>query len=207
MEMKPNLKNARHLIAREIVLIEDAVHTLEVITQVYLRPSQGDLVGFALHAANKSVSKLIAIRYLLFTETPFANEQATALTDSFGEVEEFEEGVTTYQDFLGADVVTEAGKLCGRIEEVYFEEESMQTIYKVKRPGLKGVFGRKFYLVGKDCAFYSHRYRRLIPSAEAVQYNSLLIAAKQLGLLKSPLALEAESFRPELHVAQKSRVI
>ena len=170
---------------REIVLIKDAIHTIGVITQVYLRPSQGALSGFALQVKNTSDAKLIAIHYLLFTETPFEDEPGAALTDSFLEIEGFDEGVTTYQDFLGADIVTQAGKFCGQIQEVYFEEESLQTVYQVKRPGLWGHLGRRFFILGSEGDFYSHRYRRLIFSAEAPHYASLQLAAEQLAPSKS----------------------
>lgn len=180
METPSALSCVRNLLRKRMILINEQTHSLGVLSQVFLDPANGVLLGFAIRLEGKSKPLLVAINYLLFTENASMHNQIAALTDAFSVVEEFEEGATTYQDFLGADIVTEGGKLCGQIKEVFFDEECLRTVYQVKASGWRGLFGKPFFIRGGDGDFYSYRRRRLILSFAATRFKSLAAAGEGL---------------------------
>ena len=204
MNIKLNLKPASRLMQSEIVLIDNDRHEAGVITQVFLHPFNGGLLGFALQLENHSSPLLITVRYFLFTDPPFENEQAAVLTDSFTGVEEFGDGATTYQDILGAEIITDGGQFCGQVEEVYFDEERLQTVYQVKKSGLRGWFSRTFFVVGSDCNFYSHRHRRLRLSPDAQRFKSLAAAAECLSFTNTASFFDTP-YPPPFPSAKQSR--
>ncbi len=202
MEMKPILKNVRQLLQRKIILVDAIPRTLGVISQVFLHPPKGKLLGTAIRMKNETTPLLVALNYLLFPDLQTENEQVTVFSDSFSVVEEFETGVTTYQDFLGAEIVTDKGKLCGRIKEVYFREDNLQTVYEVKRPGLQGFIHLSYFIVGGTSDYYSHRHRRLILPVGTPRFKSLGAAIEGLQaeyLLAMRLAQEPFPDRAKEH--------
>jgi sporulation protein YlmC with PRC-barrel domain len=180
MSQKANLKNARHLLQQEIVLIEDEAHTIGTVTDIFLHPARGTLGGVTLRLADSTTPVQVAVQYLLFMEMPFANERAAALTNAFTRVADFGAEAIPMQDFLGAEIVTDEGQFGGQVQEVYFDEESLQTIYHIKRPGWRGFLGGKYFIAGSDGDFYSKRYQRLILPSATPHFKSLSAAADRL---------------------------
>lgn len=180
MSQQANLKNARHLLQREITLIEDAAHTIGTVINVFLHPACGTLGGVTLRLPDSITPVQIAFQYLLFMETPFAKERAAALTNAFTRVADFGVDAISIHDFLGAEIVTDEGQFGGQVHEVYFDEESLQTIYQIKRPGWRGFLGGKYFIAGSDGDFYSKRYQRLILPSAIPHFESLSAAADRL---------------------------
>lgn len=186
--MKPNpmLKNMRHLLQQKIILMDETTRQVGEVSQFYLHPTKGILLGVAIRLETDPTPLLVALRYLLCSDLQPETEQVAVLTDSFSMVEEFEAGVTTYQDFLGAEIVTDEGRLCGRIKEVYFREDNLQTIYQVKRPGLFGFLRPSYFVLGSEGDYYSHRRRRLILPHGMPQFDSLAGMAEYLPPAPAP---------------------
>ncbi|MFN7931571.1 MAG: hypothetical protein U0Y68_27300 [Blastocatellia bacterium] len=194
MKTKLVLPCIRHFMRKRVVLLDDEVHLTGKISQVFLHPTKGRVLGFAVHVAGQPIPMLIAFKYLLCTQAAPVADQVAALTDAFSIVEEFGIGATTYQDLLGARVLTEDGRHCGQIEEIYFGEEGLQTIYQVRKTGWRGLF-RKFYFIhGNDGHFYSYCHRRLIFACGATRFKSLAAAVE--GWLSAPLISDGAETLP-----------
>lgn len=171
MKHNPTLKNMRHLLQRKIILINEMTAQSGVVSQVYLHPTKGTLLGLAVCLETARTPLFVVVRYLLCSELQPETTQSAVLTDSYSVVEEFDEGVTTYQDFLGAEVVTEEGMLCGQVKEVYFREDNLQTVYQVKRPGLQGIVRPSSFVQGREGKYYSYRQRRLVVSPDLPHFK------------------------------------
>jgi hypothetical protein len=191
MIANPTLKSVRQLLLRKVVLTQAATPRPGLISQVFLHPSEGTLLGLEIQIENEAVPLLIALKYLLFINSPSGKEPLAALADSFVFVDEFQDGATTYQDFLNADIVTGEGKLCGQVQDVYFDEESLRTVYEVRMPGLRGLFRKEYFIVGSNSDFYSHKHRRLILPSATPRFDSLTAVAARLQLAAPVTSLAA----------------
>lgn len=178
MTTKPTFINARHLLRKKVILINDIKRQIGVISQIYLNPSKGKLLGFELRLEGKSIPLLVAINYFLFNATQSGDDKFAGLTDSFTLVEGFEDGATTCQAFLETEVVSENGDFCGRIKDVYFGEECLQTVYQVGASGWRGLFRQSYFINGSKSHFYSAKHRRLVLLVTPPRFSSLTAVQK-----------------------------
>lgn len=105
MNTTPTLLNVRHLLRKKIILIGGVIRQPGEITQIFLHPAKGKLLGFELRIEDQATPLLVAIDYLLLSPIPSGPEQVAGLSDSFSLVDEFENGATTYQEFLETEVL------------------------------------------------------------------------------------------------------
>lgn len=182
MTATPTLINVRHLLRKKIILADRGMRQSGFISQIFLHPSKGKLLGFELRLEGKAMPLLVAINYLLFNATPSGNDQIAGLTDSFTLVEAFEDCATTYQAFLETEVVADNGAFCGRIKNVYFGEEGLQTVYEVKASGWRGLFRQSYFINGSKNHYYSYKYRRLVLLVETPRFSSLTAVQEYLQL-------------------------
>lgn len=182
MTATPTILNVRHLLRKKIILTDGVMQQSGFISQIFLHPSKGKLLGFELRLEGKAIPMLIAINYLLFNATPSGHDQVAGLTDSFTLVEAFEDGATTYQEFLDTEVITDDGNRCGRIKEVYFGQEGLQTVYQVRASGWRGLFRQSYFINGSKSHYYSYKHRRLVLLVETPRFSSLTAVQKYLQL-------------------------
>lgn len=156
-------------------------------------------MGFELRTETCAAPLRVAIDYLLLNPASSGEEQIVGLSDSFSFVEAFVSGATSYQEFGDTEVVTEAGDFCGRIKEVYFEEEGLQTIYQIKVTGWRGIFRKSYFIKGNRSNYYSPQYHRLVLPVETPHFSSLTAVAEYLQL-SPPLALSGERPRTLLRL-------
>lgn len=182
MTTTPTLINVRHLLRKKVILADGVMRQSGFISQIFLHPSKGKLRGFELRLEGKAVPLLVAINYLLFNATPAGNEQIAGLTDSFTLVEAFEDGATTYQEFLDTEIITDDGNRCGRVKEVYFGREGLQTVYQIMAAGWRGLFRKSYFIKGSKNNYYSYRHRRLVLPVETPRFSSLTAVQEYLQL-------------------------
>jgi hypothetical protein len=77
-------------------------------------------------------------------------------------------GAWACKELIGSDVVTENGKLLGRIVDVYLPLDTQNAVYEVAGTGLRGILGRTYFIPGDVPSFYSrHGLRMIVPADTA----------------------------------------
>ncbi len=81
-------------------------------------------------------------------------------------------GAKACGELIGISVVTEEGKLLGRISEVHLAPESMQVVYRVSSSRLQQFFDHGFFIAGDIVHAYSRTGARLIVPARTKELHA-----------------------------------
>lgn len=93
-----------------------------------------------------------------------ADNQVLAKETALSEVREILSALTCKQ-LIGSAVVSDNGKLLGRILEVYLTLHTHKAIYQIAGTGLRGILTRTGFIPGDVPSFYSCRGLRMIVPA------------------------------------------
>jgi sporulation protein YlmC with PRC-barrel domain len=152
------------------------------VTDAIIHPTGGRLLGIALKTADGE-------RRVLATQEIRIGEDAVmtapgAHARPADDVDAVREGVSASEGIIGANVVTDAGKLIGRISEVHISMDHPRTVYRVTESTLQKWFGGGFYIAGNVPRGYAGDKPRLIVPAdveERLAANSVIEALDSKG--------------------------
>ncbi len=122
-------------------------------------PTQGQMIGIALRTPEGEMRALATRDFFIGVDAVMAAKEARF--ETLGQSEALTGGVPAHE-LVGANIVTEDGKLLGRISEVYISTEQSQAVYHVAESTLQRFFGGGFYIAGNVPRAYSPDGVRMI---------------------------------------------
>ena len=148
------------------------------VTDALIHATQGRMIGIALRTPEGEMRALATRDFFIGVDAVMAAIEARF--ETLGQSEALTGGVPAHE-LVGANIVTEDGKLLGRVSEVYISTEQHQAVYHVAESTLQRFFGGGFYIAGNVPRAYSPDGVRMIvpdgtensravePLAEAIQ--------------------------------------
>ena len=133
-------------------------------TDALIHPTEGRFIGIVLRTPGGETMTLAA------TDSEIRGGLIRAGKDALlqsGEGGRMTEGAYRSRDVIGAFVITDKGKLLGRVSEVHVSTETQRTYYRVARSDLQRMMGGGFFMPGDVPHSYFHRNCRLIVPADA----------------------------------------
>ncbi|MEP7340123.1 MAG: PRC-barrel domain-containing protein [Acidobacteriota bacterium] len=169
------------------VLKSDTGEKLGQVEDVIINPTNGWVVGIALRSVEGATISLSAQDYVIGRDAVMVRPGTLKPTTLAGDT--LAGGVNS-SAIVGANVVTEDGKLLGRVSEVHVSEDRSVAIYHVVESTLQRFFGGGFFLAGDVPQAYSQEGRRLIVPAntEDMHARSSLAEASELPAGRMPSA-------------------
>jgi len=122
-------------------------------------PTQGQMIGIALRTPEGEMRALATRDFFIGVDAVMAAKEARF--ETLGQSEALTGGVPAHE-LVGANIVTEDGKLLGRVSEVYISTEQPQAVYHVAESTLQRFFGGGFYIAGNVPRAYSPDGVRMI---------------------------------------------
>lgn len=178
-----NTLNVANQLRGMLVLVPDTGEKLGEISDAIVHPTRGEMLGIALHTSSGEGRLLATDDFFIVSNkgVVIAAEDARSDLESLSRV--LTGGVNACGQILGINVVTEKGKLLGRICEVYISVESAQVFYRVAASTWQRLFGGGFFMAGDVPHAYSLDGLRLIVPADTEDHyvaTSLIEAITQL---------------------------
>lgn len=134
------------------------------------------MTGLLMATLSGDEQFLVAKDFHLFGQIGIVIVAEDALLDVFRIHAALRGGIRVRRDLIGAQVITQSGKLLGRIADVYVMEEQLRIIYRVTSSRFQEVFGLGQYMLGDLSHRWSECGKRLIVAphtAERDVFSSL----------------------------------
>lgn len=144
------------------VVKSDTGEKLGQVEDVIINPAEGRVLGIALRSAEGPAVSLAAQDYIIGADAVMVRQGTLKPAAQAGDVHSV--GVNS-NNIVGATVVTEDGKLLGRVSEVHISADHPIVIYRVVESTLQRFFGGGFFLMGDVPRAYSQEGARLIVPA------------------------------------------
>jgi sporulation protein YlmC with PRC-barrel domain len=159
------------------VLRSDTGERLGEVSDVIILPTEGRVAGIAIGSpdgwqrAMGSTDFIIGADAIMAVEGAQFDEQMLDGT--------LAEGLHPASDIIGSNVVTEDGKLLGRVSEIHVSKESPIVFYRIAESKLQRFLGGGFFIAGNLPRAYSPDGARLIVPQDTEEHY----AASSLGEL------------------------
>lgn len=131
------------------------------VTDALVHPTEGRLLGFSFRTALGDEQFLSADD----CELKDSLLLAPAVRDSPRTRKQLAGGIGAARSLKGVSVVTDAGDLVGRVEEIRINRDCRKVEFEIARDGWRGLFGDALILAGDTPHAYSPEGRRLIVPA------------------------------------------
>jgi sporulation protein YlmC with PRC-barrel domain len=144
------------------VLAADSGERLGEVTDAIIHPTKGRILGVALKTTDGE-RRVLDVQEIRIGEDAVMAAPGTR-PHAADDVEDLREGVSARDGIIGANVVTAAGKLIGRISGVYVSIDRPRTAYRVTESTLQRWFGGGFFIAGDVPSGYAaDRPRFIVP--------------------------------------------
>jgi uncharacterized protein YrrD len=151
-------------------LASDTGEKLGEVTDAIIDPMGGRVLGIALRTSDGERRVISARDFSIGADAVMAPKGSVAHTaDMPGDLTG---GVEAVGKLVGTNVVTEDGKLLGRVREVHILADRPQAVYRVAESTLQRFFGGGFYLSGDVPRSYSPDGVRMIVPADTEQRHA-----------------------------------
>lgn len=163
------------------VLILDLGLMLGQVEDAIVDPVEGMVLGLVLLTPGGQERWLAADDVLVFGTLGVVLMTEDAWLDTCRIQASLQGGIRVCGNLLGVEVVTNQGKLLGRVLEVYATEDELRTVYRVAPSRLQLLFGGGFFMAGNLPCSWLEKGRRLIVTAETIErqtFSSLEEAAQ-----------------------------
>lgn len=152
------------------VLASDSGEKLGNATDVIIHPVEGKVLGIALRTLEGERRVISTQDFSIGVDAIMAAKGSVAhTTDTTGDLAG---GVEAVGEIVGTNVVTEDGKLLGRVREVHILADRPRAVYRVAETTLQRFFGGGFYLAGDVPRSYSPDGARMIVPADVEQRHA-----------------------------------
>jgi sporulation protein YlmC with PRC-barrel domain len=144
------------------ILAADSGERLGEVTDAIIHPTKGRLLGIALKTT-AGERRVLGVQEIRIGEDAIMAAPGTR-PHAVDDVEELRDGISTVDNIIGANVVTAAGKLIGRISNVYVSIDRPRTAYRIAESTLQRWFGGGFFIAGDVPSGYAtDRPRFIVP--------------------------------------------
>jgi sporulation protein YlmC with PRC-barrel domain len=170
------------------VIVSSLARKLGQVADAVVHPTEGRMLGLVLRSPEGEERLLWADDFFIFGALGAVLVEDDMLTGSESFEDSLTGGVRVRRDLIGASIVTDAGRLLGRVGDVYILEEQLLTIYRVARSLLQDIFGGGFFLAGNAPHAWSRSGSRLIVPADARQHHAASSLAEAIKAIELELA-------------------
>lgn len=142
---------------------------LGVATDVIIQPVEGSVLGIIIRTAEGNWRYLATSDFMIGKDAIMAGAHAHLQDQWTG-------GVPVTSEVVGTSVITETGKVLGRISEVYISIDRPIVCYRVAESTLQKFLGGGFYIPGDlPLAYSNDRVRMIVPpdTEEHYAFSSL----------------------------------
>lgn len=146
------------------VLTADSGEKLGEVLDALIHPVEGTVLGIVLRTADGERRVIPTQNFSIGVDAVMAVRGSVAQTNNTTGA--IGGGVEAVGELVGTNVITEDGKLLGRVREVHILAGHPQAIYRVAETTLQRFFGGGFYLAGNVPRSYSTDGVRMIVPAD-----------------------------------------
>ena len=174
------------------VLKVDTGRKLGEATDAVVHPLEGKMLGVIVRLPEGGDRILLAADLLIGVDAIMADARAR-----FEEIpsDRLERGVPALGSVVGTHLVTEEGRLVGRVSEVHVSTERPYVVYRVVESTLQKFFGGGFYMPADVVRAYSQDgVRMIVPMDVEDRYAA--------SSLEDAMAMRAKA-APQKHVSSK----
>ena len=146
------------------VLRTDTGDKMGEVSDAIVHPIEGRVMGLIVRTEEGQERALAARDFFIGKDAIMATEGARFVEEGAGH--NLEPGVPALGEIVGTNVVTDDGKLLGRVNEVHVSLELPRAVYRVTGSTLQRFLGGGFYIAGSLPAAYSRDGVRMIVPAD-----------------------------------------
>lgn len=145
------------------VLKIDTGSKLGEVSDAVLHPLKGKMLGVILRTPEGAYRILLSSDFFIGADAIMADAKAR-----FEETpsDKLERGIPALGAIVGTNLVTEEGRLIGRVNEVYVSTEKPYAVYRVVESTLQKFFGGGFFIPADAVRAYSEDGIRMIVPAD-----------------------------------------
>lgn len=170
------------------VVDTDSQKAFGTITDIIIHPTAGVVLSYRVltAAGNEWV--------ILTPDLHFQDAHAIAKESALMPPEELAGvlagGAYACRSLAGASVVTDEGRLLGRIADVFIAHDGRAVSYRVTEPGVQGMLDQGFYMNGSHPYSYSATGARLIVPARTGREDVDGLKSKPLSFMQGQRVLD-----------------
>jgi uncharacterized protein YrrD len=146
------------------ILATDTGAKLGEIRDALIHPVEGLVMGGVAVTADGDERRLRVSDFVVGQDAVMMSQKSFRYAGDYAN--EMEGGIRAIGEMIGSTVVTEDGKLLGRISEVYIGADRPQVVYRVAESTLQKFFGGGFFIDGNVAISYAPDGARIIVPAE-----------------------------------------
>lgn len=147
------------------VLVTDTGERLGQVEDVLVHPTRGVVLAVMVRGEDGELRTLGVSQCSIGVDAVMASAGRTPTREPVDGA--LQDGVLALRDLVGSNVVTDQGKLLGRVSEVLVSSERPVVAYRVTDSALQRLAGRGMALPGCAAEAYSTDGTRMIVSARA----------------------------------------
>jgi sporulation protein YlmC with PRC-barrel domain len=165
------------------VLRFDTSNKMGEVSDVIVHPVKGKFMGLIVRTDQRQEHALATRDFFIGKDAVTVRAEARFIEEESGNT--LKGGIPALGEFVGTNVVTNDGKLLGRVSEVYISLDMSLSVYRVTESTLQKFWGGGFYIAGDLPSAYSQDGVRLIvPSDTEARHavktvNEALINTRQ----------------------------
>lgn len=160
------------------VLEPKTAEQLGTVEDVIVHPTRGSVLGIIMRTAHGEERWFAASEFLVGMNAVMVATKARGETVREGTLPNG--SVAVRRELIGANVLTEEGKLLGQVREVYLSTARPQIAYRIAETTLQRLFGGGFFLSGDVPRAGSREGARMIVPANATEQDAFGSAREAL---------------------------
>jgi len=175
-----NIHSIDYIIGRA-VLARATANKLGLVHDLIISPSKGDLVGLSLRLPDESL-RLVDHRdiYSFGQDAVMINSEESAATVKDSPLKALP---LAKNNLIGANIVTESGKLLGQIANVYTRlAETLLFIYEVRSSILDKLLGHALFFLASQGRAMSGDFARIVVAEDTSEQADNSLAALEARL-------------------------
>jgi uncharacterized protein YrrD len=142
------------------ILATDTGAKLGEVRDVIIQPVEGRVMGVYAVTPDGDERRLRATDFVVGKDAVMTSQKSFRYAGDYAN--EMEGGIRAIGEMIGSTVVTEDGKLLGRVSEVYIGEDRPHVVYRVTESTLQKFFGGGFFIDGNVALSYAPDGARII---------------------------------------------
>jgi uncharacterized protein YrrD len=177
---KYNTVNLEEQFRGLVVLNTETVRELGVVTDVLIHPLKGTVTSIVYRKAWGKEADMKADNFVIHADSKAVIAFGLGVFDGSDNRPAADSGVRAFDQILRSDVVTEDGRMLGRVTEIYVQSNPVAIIYRVTSSIWHRYFGGGLYIAGDVVSGYSQLGSRLIVPADTRQRRAFRSLAETI---------------------------
>jgi sporulation protein YlmC with PRC-barrel domain len=166
------------------VISSEGGDKLGEVLDVIVHPADGAVLGLIVRNPEGGNRVLSTTDFFIGTDAVMVTRGAQFSGEDI--VKTMSEGLYALRDIVGTNVISENGKLLGRVSEVHLLVTAPMVIYRIAGSRMQRLFGKGFFIPGDLPLSFSHdRTRMVVPASTEDRFAdlSLIQVLERMGHL------------------------